>query len=57
MKKKYNIVIETSPDQAGTYEIIVEAINKKEAIQQAEKWIRENRPHLTQYAQYYVIKK
>jgi len=52
--KKYEVVIETSPDQAGTYKIKIKAENKGEAEKKAEKWIKENHPHLIDMAMYTI---
>lgn len=52
--KTYQVIIETSPDGAGTYTIEVDAEDKRSAKKLGMVWLKKNRPHLIDRAQFII---
>lgn len=52
--KTYKVVIETSPDGAGTFTIEVESENKSGARKLSMEWLKKNHPHLIDRAQFII---
>lgn len=52
--KTYEVIIETSPDGAGTFRIRVESENRSEARKLGMDWLKKNRPHLIDRAQFII---
>lgn len=52
--KTYKVIIETSPDGAGTYTIEVESGDKSSARKKGIEWLKKNHPHLIDRAQFII---
>lgn len=52
--KTYKVIIETSPDGAGTHTIEVDAEDKRSARKLGMEWLKKNRPHLIDRAQFII---
>lgn len=52
--KTYKVVIETSPDGAGTYTIEVDAEDKRSARKLGMVWLEKNHPYLIDRAQFII---